>query len=80
MKIVKLVLTAVAVLFAALGLFGVLPFAIASPIMFLAMAALFVLRGLEYRRAGDTGGFALSFVIALFVLIVTVYNLAAGGQ
>ena len=53
MKIVKIILSIVTMLFALLGLLRVISFDIANPIMFLALATLLVLRSIEYKKDRD---------------------------
>ena len=51
MKIAKIILSIVTMLFALLGLLKVISFDIANPIMFLALATLLVLRSIEYKKS-----------------------------
>ena len=50
MKIAKIILSIVTMLFALLGLLKVISFDIANPIMFLALATLLVLRSIGIRK------------------------------
>ena len=50
MKIAKIILSIIAILFAILGLLKVLPFDITMPIMMFALATLLVLRGTEFKK------------------------------
>ena len=50
MKIAKIILSIVTILFALLGLLKVISFDIANPIMFLALATLLVLTSIEYKK------------------------------
>lgn len=50
MKIAKIILSIVTILFALLGLLKVISFDIANPIMFLALATLLMLRSIEYKK------------------------------
>ena len=54
MKIAKIILSIVTMLFALLGLLKVISFDIANPIMFLALATLLVLRSIEYKKSRTT--------------------------
>lgn len=53
MKIAKIILSIVTMLFALLGLLKVISFDIANPIMFLALATLLVLRSIEYKKSRE---------------------------
>lgn len=74
MKIAKIILSIIVILFAILGLTRILSFDISQPIMFFSMATLLLLRSFEYKVAGDKSGFILTLITALFVYIVTFYN------
>ena len=74
MKIAKIILSIMVILFAILGLTRILSFDISQPIMFFCMATLLLLRSFEYKKAGDKSGFILTLITALFVYIVTFYN------
>lgn len=78
MKIMKILLTIIAILFAAFGLFKVLSFDIANPIMLVSLATLLLLRGIEYKNDRDKSGFILSLITALFVYTVVIYNVFWG--
>lgn len=75
MKIVKIILSILTIIFAALGLLKVLSFDIANPIMLLLLGTLIILRGFEYKEKKDRSGFILSIMTALFVYFVVIYNL-----
>ena len=57
-------------------LFKVLPFDISNPIMFTSLATYLLLESVEYRKkAGrNKGDFILTFIAALFVYAVVIYN------
>lgn len=76
MKILKVLLSVITIIFAGLGLFKVLPFDISSPIMFTSLATYLLLESVEYRKkAGrNKGDFILTFIAALFVYAVVIYN------
>ena len=78
MKIVKIILSIVTMLFALLGLLRVISFDIANPIMFLALATLLVLRSIEYKKDRDNSGFILTIFTAIFLYIVVIYNVFIG--
>ena len=74
MKIAKIILSILVILFAILGLTKILSFNISQPIMFFALATLLLLRSFEYKTSGDKSGFILTLLTAIFVYIVTFYN------
>ena len=74
MKIAKIILSIVTMLFALLGLLKVISFDFANPIMFLALATLLVLRSIEYKKDRDNSGFILTIFTAIFLYIVVIYN------
>jgi len=74
MKIMKILLTIIAILFAGFGLFKVLSFDIANPIMLVSLATLLLLRGIEYKNDRDKSGFILNLIVAMFVYVVVIYN------
>ena len=75
MKILKVILSILVILFAMLGLTKMLSFNISQPIMFFLLATLLVLRSFEYKANGDKSGFILTILTAIFVYIVTFYNI-----
>ena len=50
MKIAKIILSIITMLFAVLGLVKILPFDIANPIMLVSLATLLLLRSVEYKN------------------------------
>lgn len=78
MKIAKILLSIITILFAALGLVKVLPFDIANPIMFTSLATLLILRSVEYKKSREKSGFILTCLTAVFVYIVVIYNVIIG--
>ena len=74
MKIIKIILSILVILFAILGLTKVLSFNISQPIMFFTLATLLVLRSFEYKTSGDKSSFILTILTSIFVYIVTFYN------
>ena len=78
MKVIEIILSIIGILFGLLGLLKVLSFDITNPVMTLALATLFVLRGIEYKKKHDIGGFVLMLAVALFAYAVIVYNLFIG--
>ena len=74
MKILKIILSIIVILFAILGLTKVLAFNVSQPIMFFALATLLLLISFEYKTRGDKSGFILTILTAIFVYAVTFYN------
>ena len=76
MKILKVLLSVITIIFAGLGLFKVLPFDISNPIMFTSLATYLLLESVEYRKKADRSkaDFTLTFIAALFVYAVVIYN------
>ena len=76
MKILKVLLSVITIIYAGLGLFKVLPFDISNPIMFTSLATYLLLESVEYRKKADRnkGDFILTFIAALFVYAVVIYN------
>ncbi len=78
MKIIKIILSVITILFAGLGLFNVLSFDISNPIMLTSLATLLLLRSIEYKSSRDKSGFILTIITALFVYAVVIYNVFIG--
>lgn len=78
MKIVKIVLSIITILFALLGLVKVLSFDIANAIMLTSLATLLLLRSVEYKKSREKSGFILTCLTAVFVYIVVIYNVFIG--
>ena len=64
--------------FAGLGLLKVLSFDISNPVMLTSLAALLLLRSIEYKNNRDKSGFLLTIITALFVYSVVIYNVFIG--
>lgn len=78
MKIVKIILSIMTMLFAVLGLMKILPFDIANSIMLVSLATLLLLRSVEYKNSRDKNGFILTCLTAVFVYVVVIYNIFIG--
>ena len=76
MKIIKMLLSVITIIFAGLGLFRVLSFDISNPIMFTSLATFLLLQSVEYKNAAkkSKSDFVLTFIAALFVYAVVTYN------
>ena len=78
MKISKVVLSIITILFAVLGLTKVLAFDITNPIMLTSLATLLLLRSVEYKNNRDRSGFVLTCLTAVFVYFVVIYIVFIG--
>ena len=78
MKIAKIILSIITMLFAVLGLVKILPFDIANPIMLVSLSSLLLLRSVEYKNNRDKSGFIMTCLTAVFVYIVVIYNVFIG--
>ena len=78
MKIAKIILSIITMLFAVLGLVKILPFDTASPIMLVSLATLLLLRSVEYKNNRDKSGFIMTCLTAVFVYVVVIYNVFIG--
>ena len=78
MKIAKILLSIITILFAVLGLIKVLPFDIANPIMLTSLATLLLIRSVEYKNSREKSGFVLTCLTAVFVYVVVIYNVFIG--
>ena len=78
MKIAKIILSIITMLFAVLGLVKILPFDIANPIMLVSLSTLLLLRSVEYKNNRDKSGFIMTCLTAVFVYIVVIYNVFIG--
>lgn len=74
MKIAKIILSIITMIFALLGLLKILSFDIANPIMLFALATLLVLNSIEYKKNRDNISFVVTILSALFLYIVIIYN------
>ena len=78
MKIAKILLSIIAILFAVLGLTKVLLFDITNPIMLTSLATLLLLRSVENKNSREKNGFVLTCLTAVFVYVVVIYNVFIG--
>ena len=78
MKIAKIILSIITVLFAVLGLVKILPFDMANPIMLVSLATLLLLISVEYKNNRDKSGFIMTCLTAVFVYVVVIYNVFIG--
>lgn len=78
MKIAKIILSIITMIFALLGLLKVMSFDIANPIMLISLATLLALRSVEYKKSRDNSGFIITISTALFVYAVVIYNVFIG--
>lgn len=78
MKIARIILSVITVLFAVLGLVKILPFDIVSPVTLVLLATLLLLRSGEYKNNGDKSSFITTCLTAAFIYIVVIYNAFTG--
>lgn len=78
MKVAKIILSIITIMFATLGILKILSFNAANPIMLTALATLLLLRGVEQKNNRDKSGFLISIITALFVYVVVIYNVFLG--
>ena len=78
MKIAKIILSIITMLFAVLGLVKILPFDITNPIMLVSLATLLLLRSVEYKNSRDKSGFIMTCLTSVFVYGVVIYNVFIG--
>lgn len=74
MKIVKILLSIITILFAILGLSRILSFDISNPIMLTSLATLLLLRSVEYKNSREKSAFIFTVLTSTFVYIVVIYN------
>lgn len=74
MKRVKNALATITIMFAMLGILGMLDYAITDPLMFFSLAALLLVRGIEYKKAGNKKGFFLMVAAVVLCCGVTIYT------
>lgn len=78
MKVAKIILSIVTILFAALGLLKVLSFDVSIPIMLFALATNMLLNSVEYKKKNNNSGYIITVAAALFVYVVIIYNVFIG--
>ena len=78
MKIAKIILSIVTMLFALMGLLKIMPFDIIYPIMFLSLATLLIVRSMEYKKSRDNSGFITTILTAIFLYVTVFYNVFIG--
>ena len=72
MKIAKIILSIITMLFSVLVLVKILPFVTANPIMLVSLSTLLLLRSVEYKNNRDKGGFIMTCLNAVFVYGVVI--------
>ena len=73
MKLLKILFSAITIIFIALGLLKILSFDIYYPASFISLATLFLLRCIEYKYSGDKSGFFLTLATSIFVYMAAIY-------
>ena len=76
--VLSITLSLIVIVFAILGLLGVVSYDIGHPIMFVALATLLVLRSIEAKLNKQNVNFITMLIAALFVYAVVIYNLFIG--
>ncbi len=74
MRMAKIIFSIITIIFALLGLTGVLPFNISNPIMLTSLAVMLLLSAIEYKQKRVNIGFVLIMAAVVFILFVVVYN------
>lgn len=77
MKITKIILTIITIVFVALRLFQILPFYITNSVICTSVATLLLLRSIECRKSRDKTGFLFTFIGAIFIYIVAIFNVSS---
>lgn len=74
MKMIKIILFIIMIVFAAFGLFRILSFNITNPIMFTSLATILLLRSIECKKSRDKTGFLFTFIASVFIYIIVIFN------
>lgn len=77
MKITKIILTIITIVFVALRLFRILPFYITNSVICTSVATLLLLRSIECRKSRDKTEFLFTFIGAIFIYIVAIFNVSS---
>ncbi len=77
MKNLKLFFSALAVAFAILGLTNALSTDITMPIMFVSLSVTYFISSKEYKDKQQKNTAVCFLLLAIFLLIVTIYNVAS---
>ena len=77
MKITKIILTIIMIVFVALGLFRILPFDITNPIICTSLATLLLLRSIECKKSRDKTGFLFTLIASVFIYIIVIFNICS---
>lgn len=77
MKMIKIILTIIIILFVVLRVFRVLPFNITNPVIFTSLATLLLLRSIEYKKSRDKKGFLFTFIGSVFIYIVVIFGVCS---
>lgn len=75
MRGLKVGLSVIVILMGAFSFFSIGARDVVMPVMMLALGALLLVRGLDYKRENDRGGFWLMTVTGLFIFAVVVAQL-----
>ena len=74
MKVLKIISTAMVLLFGILGLMGILEYDISQPIVFTALGLVYLITAKEYSNKGDkkSSKFFLIFSVVIFATLLVV--------
>ena len=75
MKVLKIVSTAMVILFGILGLMGILENDISQPIMFTCLGLVYLITAKEYSNKGDRKFSKYFLILSLFIFGVTLVTL-----
>ena len=70
MKVLKIISTAMVILFAILGLSGALEYDISQPIMFTYLGLVYLITAKEYSNKGDKKSGIWFLILSIFIFIV----------
>lgn len=78
MKLAKIILSIITMLFAVIGLVKILPFDIANPIMLVSLATLLLLISIEYKNNREKTSSIVICLTAVFVYVLVLYSIFIG--
>lgn len=73
LKILKLFLSILAIIFAVLGITNVLPYAITNPVMVMFLSGTYFVNAIEYYNFGDLRKAKYYTLLAVFMLFIIYY-------
>lgn len=75
MKVLKIIFTVLTILFAVLGLMGVLEYDISQPIIFTCLGLLNVITAKEYNSRGDKKSAKYFLILGIFIFGIIIVTL-----